>query len=92
MNTNRPNQNTSRSSKNSPDKVKAEPKPKVPGVEFQLVGKRVKLTNNDWTKAIVGTLKKVEKYLYVVDTNVGTIIVMKHSVGTISGAKEETQE
>lgn len=91
MNTNRPNQNTSRPNKNSPDKVK-ESRPKVPGVELQLVGKRVKLTNNDWTKAIVGTLKKVEKYLYVVDTNVGTIIVMKHSVGSISGAKEDSTE
>ena len=89
MNTNRPN--TSKPN-NSPIKGKAEPRPKAPGVELQLVGKRVKLTNNDWTKAIVGTLKKVEKYLYVVDTNVGTIIVMKHSVGSISGAKEETQE
>lgn len=91
MNTNRPNQNTSRPNKNSPDKVK-EPRPKAPGVELQLVGKRVKLTNNDWSKAIVGTLKKVEKYLYVVDTNVGTIIVMKHSVGSISGAKEDSTE
>ncbi len=90
MNTNR-NQNTSRSS-NSPIKGKAESKPKVPGVELQLINKRVKLASNDWTKAIIGTLKKVEKYLYVVDTNVGTIIVMKHSVGSISGAKEETQE
>lgn len=89
MNTNRPN--TSRPN-NNPSKGKAEPKPKAPGVELQLVGKRVKLTNNDWTKAIVGTLKKVEKYLYVVDTNVGTIIVMKHSVGSISGAKEDSTE
>ncbi len=91
MNTNRPNQNTSRPNKNSPDKVK-EPRPKAPGVELQLVGKRVKLASNDWSKAIVGTLKKVEKYLYVVDTSNGTIIVMKHSVGSISGAKEDSTE
>jgi len=90
MNTNR-NQNTSRSS-NSPIKGKAESKPKVPGVELQLINKRVKLTDNNWSKAITGKLLKIEKYLYVVETAQGTVIVNKHSVGTISGAKEETQE
>ena len=71
--------------------TKAQPKPKVPGIETQLVGKRVRLMNNDWSKAIVGTLKKVEKYLYVVETAQGTVIINKHSVGSITGAKEETE-
>ena len=85
---NKPNQTNKTT---APARVK-EPKPKIPGVELQLIGKRVKLTNNDWTKAIVGILKKVEKYLYVVDTSAGTIIIMKHSVGSISGAKEDSTE
>lgn len=71
--------------------VKKEQPKKLPGIETQLVGKRVRLMNNDWSKAIVGTLKKVEKYLYVVETDKGTIIVNKHSVGSVALVKEETE-
>lgn len=72
--------------------TKAQPKPKVPSVETQLVGKRVRLMNNDWSKSLQGKLLKVEKYLYVVETAQGIVIVNKHSVGSITGAKEDSTE
>ena len=75
-----------------PTQPKAQPKPKVPAVETQIVGKRVRLMNNDWSKSLQGKLLKVEKYLYVVETAQGIVIVNKHSVGSITGAKEETSE
>ena len=71
--------------------VKKEAKTKVPSVETQLVGKRVRLMNNDWSRSLQGKLLKVEKYLYVVETAQGVVIVNKHSVGSITGAKEETE-
>ena len=76
---------------NKQTKPVTQPKPKVPSVETQLLGKRVKLTDTTWSKAITGKLLKVEKYLYVVETAQGTVIINKHSVGSITGAKEETE-
>lgn len=89
MNTNR-NQNASRPNKNSPDKVK-EPRPKVTGIEATLVGKKIIVRSNDWQRSLTGILRKVEKFLLILDTDKGAIVVYKHAISSIGLVKEEAQ-
>jgi hypothetical protein len=58
-------------------------------VEKLLVGKRVAIRTFDWQRQIVGKVQRVERYNIVIKLDDGgTLIVMKHSIGTIALIKE----